>query len=116
MNRTVWLGPAADQLTAEQLDRFEYEAKRVLARVGDDPGDQPDRDTALSAVVQYLLGEIAIDQAGADRVRTRTAERAASLVAQQVARMAVLDGMPEAEAARRAGLDRMTVRAALGKR
>ena len=113
---TAWLGPAADELDDEQRARFEAEAASAVARIGDDPDMQADRDAALSAIVQYLLGETTIDQAGAERERTRQAERHASLAAQQVALLAIGDGMAEAEAARRASLDRMTVRKLLGKR
>jgi hypothetical protein len=112
---TTWLGPAADDMTDDQRQRFETEAEVILARY-DDPDLSDARDAALSALVQYLFAETTIDEAGRERQRTRDAERAASIAAQQVARLAVLDGMPEAEAARRAGLDRMTVRRLLGKR
>lgn len=111
---TAWLGPAADAMTPEQRARFEAEAADVVAR-HHDPDLPEDRDAALSALVQYLLGETTLDDAGAQRVRTRADARAASIAAQQIARLAVQDGTPEAEAARRAGLDRMTVRKALGK-
>jgi hypothetical protein len=113
---TTWLGPAADELTDEQRERFEDEAAETIDRIGDDPDLQAERDAALTALVQYLLGEVDVDEVGAERARLRAAERAAYLAAQQVARLAVLDGMPEAEAARRSGVDRMVVRKLLGKR
>ena len=81
----------------------------------------------LNRPARYEVGKLAagggkgprlfldIDQAGRERARSRDAARAASLAAQQVARLAVHDGMPEAEAARRAALDRMTVRKLMGK-
>lgn len=112
---TPWLGPAADELSDEQRERFEIEATEAIARIGDDPDLQEERDAALSAIVQYLLGETDIDAAGEHRAETQRAARLASIAAQQVARLAVLDGMSEVEAARRAQLDRMTVRRALGK-
>lgn len=113
---TAWLGPAAEELTTEQRERFEVEAVETIERIGDDPDLQAERDAALSALVQYLLGEATIDEVGGVRRRSADAARYALLAAQQVARLAVLDGMPEAEAGRRAGLDRMTVRKLLGKR
>ncbi|HTW17061.1 MAG TPA: hypothetical protein VMF51_18165 [Nocardioides sp.] len=112
---TAWLGPAAEAMTDEQRERFEAEAEAAIARIGDDPDLQPERDTALAALTQYLLGETDIDEAGRKRQRTREAARHASIAAQQVALLAVRDGMAEAEAGRRAGLDRMTVRKLLGK-
>lgn len=113
---TAWLGPAADEMSPEQRRRFEDEAALIVERYRDDPDLAQEADAALSALVAYLMGEVGVDRAGAERARTRDAERMASIAAQQVARLAVLDGMPEAEAARRAGLDRMTVRKVLGKR
>lgn len=110
----AWLGPAADELTLAQRERLGSEAQTILD-AHPDPDSQDDRDACLSAVVQYLLGETTIDDAGQERARTRDAARAASLVAQTIARLAVQDGMSEVEAASRAHLDRMTVRKALGK-
>lgn len=112
---TAWLGPAAEELTTEQRERFEAEAQAAVERIGDDPDLLAEREAVLSATVQYLLGETDVDEAGRRRVATRVAEREASLVAQQVARLAVQDGMDEVEAARRVSLNRMTVRKALGK-
>lgn len=111
----AWLGPAADELTDEQRERFLAEAEEATARIGDDPDLAAEREAAWSAIVAYLLGDLTIEQAGRERLRTVEAERHASLAAQQIARLAVQDGMPEAEAARRSGLTRMTVRRALGK-
>lgn len=111
---TAWLGPAADEMTDDQRARFEREADEILAGIPE--GDLFDeREAALSAVVQYVLGDMTIDDAGRQRVSTQRAARLALVAAQQHARLAVLDGMPETEAARRAGIDRMTVRKALGK-
>jgi hypothetical protein len=111
---TAWLGPAADDMTPEQLDRF--------ARIWDDVDERyPDedhtdrRDAALSAAVQYLLGGTTIDQAGHTLAAARAAESRASAASQQMALMAVADGIPEAQAARRAGIDRMWLRKLLGK-
>lgn len=110
---SAWLGPAADQLTAEQIDRFE----RVWNDIADDDRrDNPERvEAVLSAAVQYLLGETSIDEAGAQRAATRTSSFIASAAAQQIAIMAVEDGMSETEAARRASIDRMWLRKRLGK-
>lgn len=115
MDMDVWLGPAAAELTPEQRDRFDREVDAIHERIGDDPDDQDDRDAALSATVQYLLGDLTIDDAGHARTRTRDAARAALLAAQQTARMAVQDGMTESDAARRASIDRMVVRKVMGK-
>lgn len=112
----AWLGPAADEMSAEQRERFEYEADLILTQLGDDPDVADKRDVALSILVQYLLGETTLTDVGRRRVATQQAAQMALIAAQQVARLSVLDGVPEAEAARQAGIDRMTVRKALGKR
>lgn len=113
---TAWLGPAAEELTDEQRDRFEVEAAAATERIGDDPDLAAEREAAWSAIVQYLLGETTLDEAGDQRRQTRAAERHALLAAQAVARLAYQDGIAEAEVARRVGLDRMVVRRVLGKR
>lgn len=109
----AWLGPAAGELTEDQLDRFE----RVWDNIDDDDRrDNPNKvDAILSAAVQYLLGETSIDTAGAERAATRESSFLASAAAQQIALMAIEDGMSETEAARRANIDRMWLRKRLGK-
>lgn len=111
---TTWLGPAADELTEEQTERV-----HAVARWADErwPGEdgQEDRDTALSAAVQYLLGETTPADAGHALVALRRAERAASIAAQALAILACEDGMSEVQAAETLALDRMTVRKARGK-
>lgn len=120
MDRTAhplaaWLGPALDDLTDDQLDRIAAESERIDARYPD-PDEQPERDAALSAVVQYLLGETTVDDAGRSRLAAQRAERLSVVVSQQVAMMAIADhGLSEVEAARRAYIDRNTLRRALGK-
>jgi hypothetical protein len=109
----AWLGPAYGVLTEAQIARVH--PVRIWARYPD-PDDSMERDAALSAATQYLLGETTIDDAGESLLRARIRASEALAAAQQIAVMAVEDGMAEAEAARLVGLDRMTVRKALGKR
>lgn len=111
----AWLGDTRADLTDDQYTRLREEAAEIERRYPD-PDDVADRDAALSATVQYLLGEITPIAAGAALARARIAAREASVTAQQVSRLAVLDGTPEAQAARDVGIDRMTVRKVLGKR
>ena len=99
----AWLGPALEDLTPEQVDRLHQEAQEIHARY---PGDAADREAALIAAVQYLLGELTLEEAGKRRRETRAAERHARVQAIQVAYMAEEDGMPTAAAAREVGLDR----------
>jgi hypothetical protein len=111
----TWLGPAADDLTAEQIERVATEARRIDQRYpsGD---DDPGCEAALSAAVQYLLGETSAEEVNRALIEARRRERAAYMAAEQIAVMLVGDGTPEATAARQAGIDRMSLRKALGKR
>ena len=129
----AWLGPAADDLTPEQIQRVADEARRIADR-WPDPDHQPERDAALSAVVQHLLGETSAEEAAralvdarrrrreADARRrereadARRREREAYAAAETIAVALVHDGTPKATAARRAGIDRMSLLRALGER
>lgn len=110
-----WLGPAWDELTAEQIDRLCAEVDRIQER-HPDPDDADLRDTALSAAVQYLLGEVDVDAAGIalrDAMLQVSRLRAGS---RQLAVMLADDDETEAGAARRTGIDRMTLLKDRGKR
>ncbi len=113
----AWLGPAAEELTAEQTERIAAEASAINERYPD-PDEQPERDAALSAAVQYLLGETTPEDAGRELAgaRQRTAEAFAASV--QIATMLVADagGKDKSGAARRTGIDRMSLLKALGER
>jgi hypothetical protein len=111
----AWLGPALDELDEDQRDRIVRESDRIDERYPG-PDDTDDREAALSAAVQYLLGETTIDEARATLDRARGDERRAFVAAVQIATMAVHDGTPKATAARAAGLNRMTLLEALGER
>ena len=111
----AWLGPAADTLTAEQTERVAAEARNIAERYPD-PDEQPERDAALSAVVQYLLGETTAEDANRALIDARRREREAYVAAERIAVMMVRDGVPKATAARRAGIDRMSLLKALGER
>lgn len=110
-----WLGPAYDDLTADQLDRLCAESDRINARYPD-PDEADEREVALNAAVQYLLGETSIDDAGRAYTTARIAASRAQAVSRQIAAMASADGMPDLQAARRSGVDRMTLLKDLGKR
>ena len=111
----AWLGPAADELTPEQIERVAGEARRI-ADYYPDPDEQPERDAALSAVVQYLLGETTPEDAGRALIEVRRREAEAYAAAQWIGVMLVRDGSQDAPAARRAGIGRMGLLEALGKR
>jgi len=112
----AWLGPAADELTAEQLDAVRAAARDLDGRYPH-PDEQPEREAALSATVQYLLGEITTEDAHRRLVAARAEERAAYVSALQVAVMAHRHGgTAKATAAREVGVDRMRLLKALGER
>lgn len=110
----AWLGPAADDLTLEQIERVAAESRDIDERYPD-PDEQPEREAALSAVVQYLLGETTAEDVKRELIDARSRERAAYVTALQVAVMLHRDGMPKAVAAREAGIDRMRLLKALGE-
>jgi len=110
----AWLGPAWDELSAEQRQRFATVVDDVDSRYPD-PDDQPLRDAALFAAVQWMLGEITAEQAGAALRDARTREELARAAARQVAVMAVQDGATEAGTARAVGVERAALRTWLGK-
>ena len=112
---TAWLGPAADELNAEQMERLTEQDQRIQEQYPD-PDEQPERDAALSAVVQYLLGEVTAADVQRDLLVARQRERDAYVAALTVAVMMVGDRTPKATAARECGIDRMSLLAALGER
>lgn len=112
---TVWLGPALDDLTPEQVERVTAEATRIHARYPH-PDRQPERDAALSAAVQYLLGETTAEEAGRTLGEARARVLAPLAASRQIALMLVDDGISEADAARTTAIDRMTLRKDRGKR
>jgi hypothetical protein len=111
----TWLGPAADDLAPEQIERVADEARRIDERYPD-PDEQPERDAALSAVVQYLLGETTPEDVSRALIEARRRAHEAYVAAEQVAVMLVGDGTAKAAAARQAGIDRMSLLKALGER
>lgn len=112
----TWLGPAADDLTAEQIEEV-HAASRDLAERYPDEDDHGLYEAALSATVQYLLGDTTPEDADRTLIAARLTEAHAYAAALQVAVMAHrVGGVPKATAARRAGVDRMSLLKALGER
>lgn len=112
---TAWLGPATDDLTPEQIDLVTAEAARIAERYPD-PDEQHERDAALSAVVQYLLGDTSAEDVSRALAEARRREREAYVAAEAVAVAMVRHGYPKAGAARAVGIDRMSLLKALGER
>lgn len=112
----AWLGPAVDDLSPDQIEAVAAAARDLDQRYPD-PDEQPEREAALSATVQYLLGEITTEDARRRLNAARVEERAAYVAALQVAVMAHRHGgIPKSAAAREVGVDRMRVLKALGER
>lgn len=111
----AWLGTARADLTDHQYQTLVAETAVIEARYPD-PDDQDERDAALSATVQHMLGETTTLAAGAVLLAARADAARALSAARQVARLAALDGTPKARAAREAGIDRMTLLKDLGER
>lgn len=110
----AWLGPAAADMTEDHFERM-LATDRWAQETWPDSEAQADRDAALFAMLTYLLGETSPAQVGKDLAIARASLRPALIAAQTVARAACDDGIPETEAARVLGLDRMTIRRARGK-
>ncbi|MBD3779181.1 MAG: hypothetical protein IE923_07950 [Micrococcales bacterium] len=111
----AWLGPARSDLTDEQYERLASEAEDIERRYPD-PDDGPVRDAALVTTLEYLLEEGTTLSAGSALLDARITAAKALAGARQMARLAALDGTPKAQAAREAGIDRMTLLKDLGER
>ena len=112
----AWLGPAAAELTTDQLDLVVAAAADIHRRYPDDD-ELPEREAALFATVQYLLGETTAEEAGRELIAARARERAAYVAAVQVAVLRHRhEHTPKATAARESSIDRMSLLEALGER
>ena len=106
----AWLGPVG--LTDEQRDRFTTIWDDVTGRY---PDDQDAATAALSAAVQYLVGETRPEDAGHEIARLTASLEDARAAARAVAVLAIADGESESALAARMGVTRMTVRKWLDK-
>ena len=97
----AWLGPALEDLTPEQVDRLHQEAAAIYDYY---PDDAADREAALTAVLQYMLGDLTLEEAGKRWRETQAAARHARVQAIQLASMAEADGMTAADITRAVGL------------
>lgn len=116
-----WLGHAASEITPEQLERLADMSRDIDQRYLD-PDEQGERDAALSAALQHLLGETTAEDAARTLIDARTAADRAYAAALQHAVMLVRDREAAGErpnklgAAKAAGVDRMSLLKALGER
>lgn len=109
----AWLGDARSELTDEQYERMMEESDAIEARYPDST-EEEEATAALSATLQYILGETTVEEVGQALIRARLAEAEAFSAAQQVARLAVLDGAQKVQTANVAGVDRKSLYRALG--
>lgn len=105
-----YLGPALDELNEEQIDELITEFQDIAHRYDE---DDPSREAAWAAAVEYMLGNTNADQAS-DDYRKADLERKKTLAAAiQVTHMS---GMTHSAAAQRIGISRNTLRSYLGNK
>lgn len=112
----AWLGPAAAEMTGEEIERFADVASLLQARYPH-PDQAHERESAMSAVVQVFLGEATAHDirdhlAGVllEAARTRAAAVGAAVGLVRVY------GVGKSAAAHAVGINRMTLLEALGER
>ena len=115
----AWLGPALDDMTAEQVDAFAAMVDRIETRYpGRDHGQHPDEEAAVEAMsgaLMVLLGDDALAGLAGEWSRVKRAEREAMARLTGAIIAASTAGRMETEIAAETGLNRGTVRKALGK-
>lgn len=108
----TWLGPV--DLDEDQRARF----TTIWDDVGERypaPEQQDERNAALSAAAQYLLGEITPTTAGSEIGRRVAALEDAKSAGRAVALLAIEDGASEYRVHKDLGITRRTLRLWLGK-
>ncbi len=111
----AWLGPAADDLTAEQLERVADLSRRIDAFYPD-PDEHREREAALSAVVQHLLGDTSPSEVRQAHVDAKLRAREAAVAATWVGVALAEETGNKLGAAREVGVDRMVLLETLGER
>ncbi|MFD4457722.1 hypothetical protein [Nocardia sp. NPDC058480] len=119
-----WVGESWGELTPDQQQRMNQLGDDV-GKIWSDPDDQPTRDVALAAGLDYMLdresvavlaGDSMLETFGDTLASCRRDLQYALARCQIAAVLASEDGVPETRIAHEAGVDRMTVRKWLGKR
>jgi hypothetical protein len=114
----AWLGhDFRDQLTDEQIDEF----VRIADDIGErypDQDDSDEREAALIAAYRVITGDLDVIEEQARRLLSARIAEAEAMAALKQAAISAIDSGQETQAgfARRAGVDRMTIRSWLGKR
>lgn len=112
----AWLGPAADEMTKEQIADF---TRIILAWESDHPDADPDdADTAAAWTVAHMavMGTLNLVELAGEDLRAQAEARKTRAQLRLATLAAIAAGMSEAEAERQTGITRMTVRAWRGKR
>ncbi|MDZ4250685.1 MAG: hypothetical protein U0990_11465 [Candidatus Nanopelagicales bacterium] len=114
----TWLGIARDELDQRQ----EKSLASILSAINTrwpDPDDSAEREAALTAATQTMLGELTVKQAGQDcsNARREAARTLAALAGALHAESVTVHAGPNSERAlaERAGISRQTVRRTLGR-
>lgn len=114
---TAWLGPAAEDLTDDMMERV-ADAARTIERRYPIPEDgeladvAAERDAALSAAVQVILGDTTVEAEAQAYVAAQQAATTAH-AAQTGAIIATAPTTTKTELARRTGLSRVSIDKAL---
>lgn len=106
----AWLGDT--EITGEQRAALHRAWGMAAARYGDDLDD--DREQAFSGAAQVILGDATLNGVAEAWARARRAEREAMAVLTG-AIIAASETMSESAISSTTGINRMTVRKALGK-
>lgn len=111
----AWLGPVADTATPDQLDAIATVAAQIRERYPD-PDLADDRELALSAATQVIIGDVALETLSVTWSATRAAEMDAhaALTGGIIASRALPETGP-GSLCERTGMSRTSVRKALGK-
>ena len=100
----AWLGDYRPLLDEDQVERIHAEAEDIERR-WPGPDYAPEREVALLATVQWVLGQTTTMAAGADVQDAQERLALAIAAARQTARLAVIDGANPDHAAVEAGVD-----------
>ena len=106
----AWLGDA--ELTAEQRTTLESAIDHLNARYA---GDEDAVGEGMGGALMVILGDDTLEGVAAEWARARAAERDAMARLTGAIIAEAVQGEPETTIAQRTGVNRMTVRKALGK-
>lgn len=112
----AWLGEAAADVTPDQVDALVDAALAVAARYPDEDDEQQEREDALSGAAQVILGDDTLRgiadewRAAAARAESARCVMVGAITARSLA------GVSDLAVADEAGVTRVTVAVALGKR